>query len=323
MYAAPGQLIDISSDRDSCHLHLLQQGGGTPVVVLESGIAGSLLGWSLVQPKIAEFTRVCSYDRAGLGWSDSCRAPRTIHEMVSELASLLERGHVPTPYILVGHSFGGLLIRAFAHLRSHHVASLVFVDPVSLETWAHCSDEDKHRLDLGVRLSHRGALLARLGVVKLALAILAAGGRRIPKLIAKASAPRGASTLERLTGEIRRLPPEVWPMLRQHWSHPKSFEAMASYLECLPGAAAEASSMPLPPEIPFVILSAANATPAELAERDHWVADSSTGRHLRIENSGHWIQLEQPQAVIAAVREIWQQHGTTEGALLSVPSSYE
>jgi pimeloyl-ACP methyl ester carboxylesterase len=302
-YAAPGQLIDVGG----CRLHLHCQGAGGPAVILESGIAGSLLGWSLVQPKIAEFTRVCSYDRAGLGWSDRCIAPRTVPQMVHELAALLERANVPPPYVLVGHSFGGLLVRAYAHLRPHQVAGLVFVDPVSLETWAHCAPQHQQRLKLGVRLSRRGAFLARLGVVKLALWTLASGGRRFPRLVAQATARRGANALERLTGEVRRLPPEVWPMIRAHWSRPKSFEAMAAYLECLPHAAASALAMPLPTNVPFVVLSAASATEAELLERDAWVSLSACGQHVRVENSAHWIQLEQPDVVVATVRKLWQE----------------
>ncbi len=319
MLPAPGRLIDIGLGRGGCRLHLHQQdlhqqSAGTPAVVLESGIAGSSLSWALVQPKIAEFTRVCSYDRAGLGWSDACTEPRTVPQMVSELATLLERGNVPPPYVLVGHSFGGLLIRAYAHLRPQEVAGLVFVDPVSLEIWAECTLHNRQRLALGVRLSRRGALLAHLGLVKFALWTLASGGRRLPKLIAKVTAQRDASVIERLTGEIRRLPPEVWPFLRAHWSRPKSFRAMADYLECLPAAAASASSMPLPAAVPSIILSAANSTPTELLERDGWIAATRNGLHLRVSNSTHWIQLEQPDEVVAAVRRACALSGVGAGS---------
>lgn len=307
MYPAPGQLIEVDTGAGTCRLHLHQQGSGTPAVVLESGIAGTSLGWSLVQPKIAEFAQVCSYDRAGLGWSDHCLAPRTVPQMVSELATLLERARVVPPFVLVGHSFGGLLIRAYAHLRPQEVAGLVFVDPVSLETWSNCPPHQQQRLAQGIRLSRRGAFLARLGIVQFALWTLASGGRRLPKLIARAAAERGASTIERLTGEVRRLPPELWPVLRAHWSRPKSFAAMAAYLECLPAAATAASTMPLSPDVPFLVLSAANATAAELKERDGWISASRDGRHIRIDNSAHWIQLEQPDSVVQGVRQIWQK----------------
>ena len=148
-FAAPGCLIDVGR----CRLHLNEQGSGTPPVVLESGIAASSLSWALVQPEIAKFTRVCSYDRAGLGWSEKCRELRTVPQMVSELSSLLANAGISPPYILVGHSFGGLLVRAFAHLRPADVVGLVLVDPVSLEHWAACSPEEQRRLRLGDRKS--------------------------------------------------------------------------------------------------------------------------------------------------------------------------
>jgi pimeloyl-ACP methyl ester carboxylesterase len=127
-FPPPGRIVDIGPSR----LHLYELGTGRPIVVLESGIAATSISWALVQAQVAEFTRVASYDRAGLGWSGLSLAPRTLEQMVSELAALLAQAQLPPPYILAGHSFGGLLIRAYAHLRPADVAGLVFIDPVSL-----------------------------------------------------------------------------------------------------------------------------------------------------------------------------------------------
>jgi pimeloyl-ACP methyl ester carboxylesterase len=299
-FPAPGRLIDIGP----CRLHLNEQGVGSPVVVLESGIAASSLSWALVQPKVAEFTCICSYDRAGLSWSDDCPAPRTVHQIVSELTNLLSQAGLSGPYILVGHSFGGAVIRAFANLQHANVAGLIFVDPVSLEYWANCGPSKERRLRLAARLSRRGALLARIGVVRVALTALAAGGRRFPKLIARLSAGQGTEVILRLVGEIQKLPKELWPTLRAHWSRPKCFRAMAAYLETLPDNARTAVLMPIPPEIPFIVLSASNANEAELQERDSWVQQSRCAGHLRIEQSGHWLQLERPDVVITAIQEL-------------------
>ncbi len=299
-YIAPGRIVDI----DCARLHLNEQGASRPAVVLESGIVASSISWALVQPKIAEFTRVCSYDRAGLGWSAACSTPRTVEQMVSELKTLLARAQIPSPYILIGHSFGGLLIRAYAHRSPEEVAGLVFVDPVSLEYWAGCSAAERRRLTRGVKLSRRGALLARLGIVRVALAALASGGRRFPKFVARASAGQGTRVMEGIAGEIQKLPRELWPMIRAHWSRPKCFSAMALYLESLPESARAALAMPIPGQIPFIILSASNATEDELKERDSWLNASGRGRHIRVENSGHWIQLERPAVVVEAVREM-------------------
>ena len=285
-------------------LHMYETGTGSPAVVLEAGIAGSSLGWAIVQPEIASFTRVCSYDRAGLGWSEISATPRTLEGMVSELGGLLSAAGIPPPYILVGHSFGGLVIRAFAHLRPQEVAGLVFVDPVSLESWASCEENEARRLRLGIALSRRGALLARLGIVRFALAVLWTGHTRLPKLIAKAAAGKGIRTLDNLVGQVRKLPPEIWPVIRAHWSTPKCFKAMADYLECLPASAKSASEMQIPEHVPFIVLSAANATAGELTERERWVKQSNRGRHIQLGEAGHWIQLEEPEAVVNAIREL-------------------
>ncbi len=296
----PGRLINIGSGR----LHLYEQGAGSPTVVLESGIASTSLAWALVQPEISQFTRVASYDRAGLGWSSSCHTPRNVDVMVSELASLLAAAALSPPYILVGHSFGGLLVRAYAHLHPQQVAGLVLVDPVCLSSWAQCNAYDRRRLHYGALFSRRGALLARFGVVRAALALLASGGRLLPRLIARASAPRAATNLmSNLVGQVQKLPPSLWPIIRSHWSNPKCFRSMAEHLACLPAAAKAVIAMPIPAGIPLIILSASNATPAELEERDRLAKDAN-GRHVRVEDTGHWIQLERPDAVIDAIREL-------------------
>lgn len=299
-FRAPGRLIDIGH----CRLHLNEQGTGIPVVVLESGLAASSLSWTLVQPKIAEFTKVCSYDRAGLAWSDKCHTPRTLHQVVSDFSSLLLGADLRGPYVLVGHSFGTAVIGAYAHLNPRDVAGLVFVDPMSLDYWANCTAEERRRLQLGVKLSRRGALLARLGVARAALAALESGGRRFPKLIARASAAHAVELMGRLAGEVQKLPREVWPIVRSHWSCPKCFHALVAYLGALPESARDALLMPIASHIPLIILSASNATDYELEEREALVRQSQFGRHLRVEGSGHWVQLERPEAVIAAVKEM-------------------
>lgn len=299
-FRPPGQLLSI----DGRALHIWKQGTGSPAVIFEAGLAASALSWSHVQPRVAEFTRAVSYDRAGLGWSGTATSARSLDRMVDELGMLLDAAEIPPPYILVGHSFGGLVIRAFARKRTEQVAGLVFVDPVSIASWTPCSAVDQRRLRLGAKLSRRGAWLARLGVVRLAIAAAGMRGKFLTRTIAKASAGKATSLLGRLAGEIRKLPIDVVPTVRSHWSRPKSFDAMARYLECLPGCAAEAATMPFPAHIPFVVLSAASATDGELRERDEWVKESMRGQHLRVAETGHWVHLERPDAVVEAVREL-------------------
>lgn len=123
-HQAPGQLIDIGGYK----LHIQCAGEGKPSVILDAGFACFSLVWSLVQPSIAQFTRVCSYDRAGLGWSERSPLSRTSAHMVKELHTLLETIQMPKPYILVGHSFGGVNMQLYANTYPDDVFGLVLVD---------------------------------------------------------------------------------------------------------------------------------------------------------------------------------------------------
>src|SRR5258708_21405158 len=106
-------------------MHIHATGEGTPTVVFESGMGASCLSWTLVQPQVAQFTRAVSYDRAGHGWSDPAREPRTARQIAQELHALLAAAGIPGPYILVGHSFGGYVNRAYAPLYRDTVAGMV------------------------------------------------------------------------------------------------------------------------------------------------------------------------------------------------------
>jgi pimeloyl-ACP methyl ester carboxylesterase len=296
----PGRLVAVQGGA----LYLHEQGQGSPAVLFESGLAASSLSWALVQPQVAEWTRVCSYDRAGFGWSRPFSQPRTVRNVVAELHTLLRNADIQPPYILVGHSYGGLLVRAFAHLYPDDVAGIVLVDPVSVQYWSECGPSDRERLRSGTNLSRRGALLARMGIVRLALSLLAHGRTRLPQLISRTSSGRANELISRLADEVRKLPPEVWPYLRAHWSRSYCFQTMAAYLHNLPRNAEEGKQMPISPEIPLTILSASSATEGELQERDAWAAESRQGRHIRLEKGGHWIQLEHPQIVAAVIRDL-------------------
>lgn len=302
-YPPPGQLVEI----DGARLHVHVEGSGEPTVVLEAGLAATSLSWSYVQPEVAKFARVCSYDRAGLGWSDAGRSPRTVRAMVHALNRLLGGAELRGPFVLVGHSFGGLLVRAYAAAYPEDVAGLVLVDPVSLAYWSACSEGEQRRIAVGTKLSRRGAWLARLGVVRFALSALASGGRRIPKLIARASAGRATGFTERLVGEIRKLPEHALPIVRSHWSRATSFDAMADTLQALPENARTALGMTISPEIPITVLSASSATEQELRERDEWAQQSRHGKHLRLNDCGHWLPLERPVDIVAVIREmVWR-----------------
>lgn len=297
-FPIPGRLIDTGPAR----LHIRESGEGLPPVILEAGIGASSLNWTTIQSTLSQFTRVCSYDRAGLGWSHPAASPRNIANAVEELHALITAAQIPSPLVLVGHSFGGLLARCYAARYPDQIAGLVLLDPLAASEWIEPSESQQKLLKRGAMLSRRGAVLARLGIVRFGLVMLSGGLRRIPKLVAKAaSRATGESAISRLVREVQKMPPETWPIVQAHWCQPKSFLALANYLECLPTSAAEASECG---DLPITILSASNSTAAQLAERDALASRSRRGKHTIAAKSGHWIHFDEPELVIESIREM-------------------
>ena len=142
-YPPPGRMVDIGGRR----LHQLCTGQGSPTVVLESGLGDGLGTWRHVQPAVARTTRVCSYDRAGYGWSDPGPQPRTSRLVAGDLEALLRASGEPAPYVLVGHSLGGLFVRKYAAASPDAVVGMVLVDS---------SHEDQEPPNVPVRWLVRG-----------------------------------------------------------------------------------------------------------------------------------------------------------------------
>jgi pimeloyl-ACP methyl ester carboxylesterase len=125
-YPAPGEMVDVGGY--SLHLYCTGEGGEVPTVVMDSGAGGSVLDWQLVQPEVAGFARVCTYDRGGAGWSEPGAQPRTSEQFVEELHTLLGNAGVQGPYVLVGHSLGGTNMQLYASRYPDEVAGMVLVD---------------------------------------------------------------------------------------------------------------------------------------------------------------------------------------------------
>lgn len=287
---SPRPLVNVGGSS----LYFNVSGSGGPVVVLEAGIAATSLSWALVQPELSKETTVVSYDRAGLGWSAAATTPRTPSVIAAELRQGLRTLNLLPPYLLVGHSFGGLVVQRFAAMYPKDVLGLVLVDALRAEEWCPVTPSRQLMLDRGVRLSRRGATLARAGIVRFCLRVLLKGNHVVPRLAARmSSGGSGSSVTDRLAGEIRKLPRELWPLIAQHWSDAKNFLGMAHHLECLPESAAEMLTCELEPGLPVTAL---------VAERASLDALPAARRVIRAEGSGHWVQLDRPDLVMAEVR---------------------
>jgi pimeloyl-ACP methyl ester carboxylesterase len=163
-YSPPGQMVDVGGYQ----LHLYCTGAnvnGSPTVILEQGLGGISSGWALVQPEVAKGTRVCSYDRAGMGWSDSSSEPRDAQHIAQELHTLLQNATIPGPYVLVGWSVGGLYAREYAGQYGDEVVGLVLVDSSHPDQWT-STPEGQAKFESNAKIYSVAPALVRLGVIR-------------------------------------------------------------------------------------------------------------------------------------------------------------
>jgi pimeloyl-ACP methyl ester carboxylesterase len=161
-YPPPGQLVDVGGYK----MHIYCTGAGSPTVILESALAGTSSLWGWVQPEVAKGTRVCAYDRAGAGWSDPGPKPRDGQRVATELHTLLTRAGIAGPYVLVGHSVGGLYVRVYAARYPDEVAGLVLVDASHPDQWTR-SPGGPEQYRKYEQFNSIGAVLAPFGALRL------------------------------------------------------------------------------------------------------------------------------------------------------------
>ena len=166
-------------------------------------------------------------------------------------------------------------------------------------------EEQRERLETGARLSRRSGILARLGIARLIAFLVSAGPLGLARFsVSLVSGGALNQRAERILAPVKKLPSELWPILRAIWVQPKFFEALASEIECLPESAAQVAATGDYGDIPLVILSAGNPTAAQTMEQEEVARLSSKGKIIVVPNSGHWIQLDQPRFVIDDIREV-------------------
>lgn len=299
----PGRLVDVGG----FHLHIHCSGEGAPAVILDAALGGSSVSWSLVQPALAKVSRVCSYDRAGFGWSEAGPMPRTAGRIAQELHTLLQRADVPPPFVLVGHSFGGLVAQIFAHRFQSEAAGMVLVDPAHAEDWVTPAPKEQAQIDRGARLCRYGAISARVGVARAVSALVGLGQLALARgLVKVASRGRLSRQDEAILSPIWKLPPEVRPVLAQFWTQPQFFEALGSQIESVSVSASEVLEATTGGfgDLPLVTISSTNPGEYRLRQQDRLAQLSTRGRHIMAPNSGHWIPLDQPAVIIEAVKEV-------------------
>lgn len=298
-YPPPGRLINLGTHS----LHLQCDGEGAPSVIFDAALGASSLSWSLVQPAVARVTRACAYDRAGFGWSEGGPLPRTAGRIADELHELLTRAGVRPPYLLVGHSFGGLVMRIFASRHADDVGGLVLIEPAVPEEWMTPTADQKNLIARGVRLCGYGVTAARLGLASAVSALVRLGAlapaRALVKIVSRGGLRRED---EGILAPIWKLPPQSRRILRQAWTQPRFFEALGSQIASICASAEEGARAPFRwTNVPLIVMTSARADQQRLRADAALARLSARGRHVLVPDSGHWIPLDAPLAVIDAV----------------------
>ena len=259
----PGHLVDIGGYR----LHLWCTGNGAPAVILDTGLGGSTVGWGFVQPDVARFTRVCSYDRAGMGYSDPGPSPRTARQIASELVRLLDRSGMG-PVVLVGASIAGFNVRVFASDHPERAACLVLVDA--------SHEADAHEVPSMARFV---PVLSTLGVLRLL----------------------GVSFGER----VESLPPSVQRYAKATSFRSAGYQAAADEIIHIEESVSEVRSSRRQLTIPVVVVTGARGANENWRKLQHDLTSLSERGCLMIaRQSGHVVQVDQPEVVVDAIRGV-------------------
>ncbi|HZJ23798.1 MAG TPA: alpha/beta fold hydrolase [Anaerolineales bacterium] len=270
-YPPPGELVDVGGYR----LHINCTGTGSPTVIIVSGLGDWLTSWGgVVQPEAAKTTRVCTYDRAGLGWSEAAPLPSDAAQFAKELYTLLQNANIPGPYVMVGHSLGGFIVRVFAHDYASEVAGVVLIDSMNPK------QVNQSLSNSLARMFSFQTVLARFGVARLLV-------------------------------KLPAIAPSVGPNQEAYYPlyiRPQSLQTTANEYKALPASGAEAAAVKSFGDLPLIVLTAKlNDNPGWPEWQAELLQLSSNSQHLFADNSGHTIQLDEPEAAVAAIIQMVQQ----------------
>jgi pimeloyl-ACP methyl ester carboxylesterase len=304
-----GRLVEVGDGRRIYVSDMGREMASGPTVIFESGIAATSQNWLRVQEAVAGYTRAVSYDRDGLGWSSACTSERTPSNIARELRELLQRANIPGPYLLVGHSFGGLVVRRYAALYPDDVVGVVLVDPMRSEEWPPVNESQRAILERGIRMAGYGILVARFGLARLATTSLLCRSGKASRAFSRAAGNGGIHVMQRITCEVGKMPREVWPIVAAHWASPKYYRGLAAHLKAVIATVTEMQVAEAIEGIPVVLLTPASAEPLS-SERLKRIGPEV--RQVIAEKSGHWVHLDEPELVLETIRAMVEQVSPTQ-----------
>ncbi|HVA26817.1 MAG TPA: alpha/beta hydrolase [Candidatus Baltobacteraceae bacterium] len=312
-YLHPQQMVDVGGHK----LNLYCTGQGSPTVVLDAGEGETMFTWRKVQPKVAKFSRVCSFDRAGMGFSEGGPLPRDASAMVDDLHALLKNAGLQAPYILVGHSIAGLYVPLYADRYPHDVAGMVLIDPsfpnqdqvleAASPTMKRFAAEAPNAYHVCYEAALHGDLTA--GSDKYAICGFPAHAAALVNAQCRREGPASCELIRIEVAQLRR--PAFWLDLGS--------EDAASGAKDSGEDIKEQGSYGA---VPLIVLTAANDTggaspipPGEMrAIESVWTAGhdrlarlSSVGVNFVISHTGHLIQDDRPNIVVSAIAEVVSQ----------------
>lgn len=275
-YPPPGQLVDIGGYR----LHINCTGSGSPTVVIDAGWGDWSTTWGFVQPEVAKTTQVCTYDRAGMGWSEAGPLPRDAAQFAKELHTLLQNAHIPEPYVMAGHSLGGLPVRVFTDMYPSEIAGVVLIDSMTPKQFTLPPTKVQSQSGSQSQPFSFLAVLARFGVVRLFAK---------PLGITPYTPPNEEAYYSRLV-------------------RTQNVQAYTNEGRGMPAAAAEASAVKTFGDLPLIVLTARlnNNPPGWQQWQTELLQLSSNSQQLFAE-SDHNIQIEEPEAAISAIIQMVRQ----------------
>ena len=302
-----GRLASVDGKR----MFYCDPGAGACTVVFESGMIVSNLHWWDVQKAVAERARTFSYDRLGLGWSDPCTSERTPLQLATELHRLLQAAGVPPPYVLVSHSYGVMIQRVFALEYPEEVAGMVLIDPLRTEGWLPDSPAGQALLRGGSKLMQRAVVPTWLGLTRFAAQGLLYRSASMDLLMSKLLGKAGKRHADRMTRELEKMPREVQPEIVSQWSLPAFYAGCAIYIRGMADCVRCMLEVPAVEGVPVLVIRSAGS-PLTTPGYEH--ARGSCVDEIVVENSTHWVHLDQPAIVVEAICNVVERVTQVERA---------